>query len=130
MGTLLGQMTLSAAGRMWSPWVCCITLLFFLEGNNCGDVVEAVAGRRSAELDDLTREILQFTGFANFQPIVPEEKKATDKTPLKRKNPDIQYSVIEAIKDDDEDMDMENGDVQDAQEDDVLLRLRLQATEE
>merc|ERR1719402_150058 len=116
-------MTLSA-GRMWSPWVCCITLLFFLEGNNCGDVVEVVAGRRSAALDDATRQILQFNGYADFQPIVTEEKKATDKTPLKRKNPDIKYSVIEDIQDDDEDMDMEYGDVQDAQEDDVLTRLR------
>merc|ERR1719402_1660506 len=116
-------MTLSA-GRMWSPWVCCITLLFFLEGNNCGDVVEVVAGRRSVELDDATRAILQFNGYADFQPIVTEEKKATDKTPLKRKNPDIKYSVIEDIQDDDEDMDMEYGDVQDAQEDDVLTRLR------
>ena len=31
---------------------------------------------------------------------------------------DIQYSEIEAIRDDDEDMDMENGDVEDAKEDD------------
>merc|ERR1719402_256769 len=116
-------MTLSA-GRMWSPWVCCITLLFFLEGNNCGDVVEVVAGRRSVELDEATRAILQFPGFADFQPIVTKEKKATDKTPLKRKNPDIKYSVIEDIQDDDEDMDMEYGDVQDAQEGDVLTRLR------
>merc|ERR550519_272881 len=116
-------MTLSA-GRMWSPWVCCITLLFFLEGSNCGDVVEVVAGRRSVELDDATREILQFTGYADFQPIVTEEEKATDKTPLKRKNPDIKYSVIEDIQDDDEDMDMEYGDVQDAREDDSLNRLR------
>merc|ERR1719402_702145 len=120
-------MTLSA-GRMWSPWVCCITLLFFLEGNNCGDVVEVVAGRRSVELDDATRAILQFPGFADFQPIVTKEKKATDKTPLKRKNPDIKYSVIEDIQDDDEDMDMEYGDVQDFREDDSLNLLR--ATEE
>merc|ERR1712055_658270 len=120
MGTLLGQM--SPSGRMWSPWLCCATLLLFLEGNNCqdpGTTLEAgieTGGRRSMVDDDILASILSFTAFAPFKKIVTEEEKKVDKTPLERKRPQIVYNIPDEVREDILDMDVEKMDHDDTVE--------------
>merc|ERR1719309_877998 len=82
---------MSPSGCMWSPWICFVTLLLFLEGNNCDDpgtttfeAVTEIVGRRSLDEDDILASIFSFAPLPKFKKIVSDEKKKLDKSALER----------------------------------------------
>merc|ERR1719402_1214049 len=103
---------MSPSGCMWSPWICCVTFLLFLEGNNCqdpGTKFEAGpenGGRRSMDEEDISA-IFSFTPPPKFKKIVSKEKQKSDKSPLERKRPKIKYNVRDEVRVDAFDMDVE-----------------------
>merc|ERR1719402_1093920 len=103
---------MSPSGCMWSPWICFVTLLLFLEGNNCqdpGTKFEAGTqngGRRSMDEDDISA-IFSFTPPPKFKKIVSDEQRESDKSPLERKRPKIKYNVLDEVRVDAFDMDVE-----------------------
>merc|ERR1719402_829430 len=76
---------MSPSGCMWSPWICFVTLLLFLEGNNCDDpgAGTEIVKRRSKE-NDILASIFSFNPPPKLKKIVSDEEKKLDKSALER----------------------------------------------